>query len=95
MTEPRRRKILALLRQPLFHDHWREVIGKIAASDFCNGRGDSSFRADFDFLLNPEKFARALEGSYDNANARAGPFRLQSQTDILSELQAFSGGLGP
>lgn len=45
---------------------WVEVIKKLAQSDFCNGKNDRGWKADFDFFLKPETATRALEGRYDN-----------------------------
>lgn len=50
-------------------EEWVQVIKRIAASDFCNGRvgnGDRRWVADFDFLIKPDTFERASEGRYDN-----------------------------
>jgi hypothetical protein len=47
-------------------DAWRETVKKLAESEFCNGKNDRGWRADFDFLLKPETWAKANEGKYDN-----------------------------
>jgi len=48
---------------------WTEVVKRIAASDFCNGRVEGkTWKASFDFLLRPKTRIKALEGAYDNHN---------------------------
>lgn len=42
------------------------AIQILAASDFCNGKNDRAWVADFDFFLKPETPSKALEGKYDN-----------------------------
>jgi hypothetical protein len=45
---------------------WMAVIGRIAASDFCQGKNDRGWVATFDFLIQPSTATKALEGAYDN-----------------------------
>lgn len=46
--------------------YWAQVIREIQLSDFCNGKGRTGWRADFDFLVKPETGSRVLEGKYAN-----------------------------
>lgn len=46
---------------------WSGVIKRIAASAFCNGKNKSGWRADLDWILQPEVRLKVLEGKYDNA----------------------------
>lgn len=50
---------------------WREVIARIAASDFCRGAGNRGWRATPDWLLRPETAPRVLEGQYDDGRPGA------------------------
>lgn len=46
---------------------WLAAIKRIAASEFCSGRmPGKTWKADFDFLLQPDTRIKALEGKYDN-----------------------------
>jgi hypothetical protein len=50
-------------------DYWREFFQTVAASDFLCGRaasrdGRAPFRADLEWLLRPENFAKVIEGRY-------------------------------
>ena len=60
---------------------WRDIVTKIAASPFCQGRNDRGWKADFDFLIRPDTYAKVLEGKYAN---RVGPQK--STTPILEPL---------
>jgi uncharacterized protein YdaU (DUF1376 family) len=45
--------------------YWREFFAKVAQSEFLCGRGRSTdFRADLEWLLRPENFAKVIEGRY-------------------------------
>ena len=43
-----------------------EAVKKAAASDFLNGKNDSGWVADFDWIIKPNNFIKVLEGNYDN-----------------------------
>ena len=45
---------------------WTEVITRIGDSDFCRGKNQRAWIADFDFLIRPETAHKVLEGKYDN-----------------------------
>jgi len=45
--------------------YWRSLFQHVAASDFLCGR-KTDFRADLEWLLRPENFAKVIEGRYDN-----------------------------
>ena len=47
-------------------DEWIEVIKRIASSNFCQGKNSKHWKADFDWLLQPEVRLKVLEGKYDN-----------------------------
>ncbi len=44
-------------------DYWRALFREVAASDFLCGRA-TDFRADLEWLLRPENFAKVIEGRY-------------------------------
>lgn len=80
LTEPRRRLLMTRLRDPNFANHWREVLAKIASSEFFA----DGYRPGFDFLLDEEKFIRTLEGNYDR-RIRAGPRGVSAKEDKYDE----------
>jgi hypothetical protein len=47
-------------------DYWRDIIARIAKSDFCNGINDRGWVGCFEFLVRSETHIKALEGRYDN-----------------------------
>ena len=46
--------------------YWLEVVQRIAGSEFCSGKNDRGWKADFDFLLQPDTSFKVLEGKYDD-----------------------------
>ncbi len=62
-NKSRNKKISERLNEaPL--ESWVPVIERIAASAFCNG--SNGWKADFDFLIQPETRLKVLEGKYDD-----------------------------
>ncbi len=55
---------------------WAEVIQSVAKSDFCNGKSPTRWKADFDWLLQPEVRLKVLEGKYENRINSQDPFSL-------------------
>ncbi len=46
---------------------FEEVFRKVEASEFCKGKNDRGWRADFDWLIkNDHNMTKVLEGKYDN-----------------------------
>lgn len=60
----RRRQIQARIKE-YDPDDWSKAMGAIYNSKFLCGENDRGWKADFDFLLNPNKFVKLVEGSYD------------------------------
>jgi len=93
-------------RRKAMHARWdpgkgltlfREVFQKAAASDFLTGKIRSpnhpKFKADFDFILSPEKWVRILEGKYDNGSRTA--YRDISAGNVAGPEKTLSGGTVP
>lgn len=66
VNKSRLQKIKARWKDCSDLEQWADVIKKIAANDFCNGKNDRGWKANFDFLLKPDTLHKALEGAYDN-----------------------------
>jgi hypothetical protein len=45
---------------------WMVALDKAEASSLCRGKRGTGWRADLDFLLTASKFAKLMEGSYDD-----------------------------
>jgi uncharacterized protein YdaU (DUF1376 family) len=65
LSQGRRRKTLARLRECGGIEGWRVAVEKLVNSPFLCGDNDRGWAADFDFLLQPSSFAKLMEGSYD------------------------------
>jgi len=50
-------------------DAWLEAVESVASSRTLTGKTEIAFRADLDFVCNPAKFARLVEGFYHNGKA--------------------------
>ncbi len=89
LTDKRRKAIRARLHEYGF-DKVCEAIEAAAHSDFCNGRNDRNWTADFDFVMNANKMARLLENKYNTVygtgNIQSGGQRPTAQ-DIIRDIQ--------
>jgi len=45
--------------------YWTGVVRRLAASPFCRGETGGTWRATFDFLIQPDTHVKVLEGKYD------------------------------
>jgi len=74
ITNGRKAKLRARLREKTFADNWGKIIDQIAASDFLIGKNDRGWRADIDWVLaNDTNYAKVLEGKYNGGNGRLQP----------------------
>jgi hypothetical protein len=64
LTPERRKKLSTFIRRhPV--DDITEAIGAIERSPFLRGENDRSWRADFNWMLEPRNFTKLTEGTYD------------------------------
>jgi hypothetical protein len=69
LTSARRLKIKTRLAENSDSEYWRDVIRRMAKSDFMTGA--SGWKANFDWLIkNPENHVKVSEGNYDNAESK-------------------------
>lgn len=66
MTETRRKSALDRWREKPDEQYWTSVIKRMAKSGFCRGGNRSSWVADFDFLIKPDRHHFVMEGRYDD-----------------------------
>ena len=93
-TTVRRKQLAQRLKDCGGIDGWRAAMDKVAASDFLTGR-KTTWRADFDFILQATSFTKIMEGSYDNRQHQQGarkPGQGYSAQDALRGLYAGQGG---
>jgi hypothetical protein len=65
LTDKRRKHINAQLKKYQDIEHWRSCFEKVKASDFLTGKS-SSWKCNFDWVLNENNRTKILEGNYDN-----------------------------
>jgi hypothetical protein len=66
----RERSLRARMNEPFFLANWQAAIDRIAESDFCTGRNDRGWVADFDFFVRPETVIKVMEGKYGEPKKR-------------------------
>jgi predicted transcriptional regulator len=72
-TSQRKVHFQARMREPLFAENWREIIGKLSGSSFCTGKNDRGWLADVDWVLkNGTNYTKVFEGKYDGKQGDAG-----------------------
>lgn len=74
ISHPRRRAVIARLKDVDGLAGWRDALAKAEASDFLCNRADRDFALTFDWLIKPANFIKLMEGNYDNRtrNPNAG-----------------------
>lgn len=89
LTDVRRKKLAARLRDCGGIDGWRAAMAKIRGSPLCRGElGD--WRADFDFVLQESSFVKLMEGKYDGRQPGTGPkaSKRSSLDDTFAKIDA-------
>lgn len=71
LTEKRKRAILNAKSDIQRFGGWEKYFSCIASRPFLNGQNKDGWKADFDFVLKPDKMAKIMEGSYQNNAAKA------------------------
>jgi hypothetical protein len=70
LTPQRKRSILARLRDHGGLEAWKLALANIERSAFLRGNNDRGWTASFDFLIQPSRFTKVLEGGYGNGAAK-------------------------
>ena len=73
LTERRRARLIGRLKDTGGIEGFTEAIERIPRSGFLLGKNDRGWRANFDWLLQPDSFAKLREGTYDDPPARVSP----------------------
>ena len=66
-TTKRKNKINKLLKE-MSLDEIKKAFKSINDSRFCTGINERGWKASFDFCIEPDNLAKALEGKYNNSN---------------------------
>jgi hypothetical protein len=81
LSEPRKRALAGCLKSVGGIEGWQHLLAKVTASDFLMGRTARSgehanWRFDFDFLVQPKRYIKIMEGGYGNSpNSQRPPER--------------------
>jgi hypothetical protein len=70
LTDERKAKLRARLRDCGGLTGWDTAMGKIRGSPFLTGGNGKGWRADFDFILQAKSFTKLMEGGYDERTPR-------------------------
>lgn len=62
----RKKHAEARWRENPSEEYWADVIARLNSSEFCNGKNERGWIADFDFLIKPETANKTLEGKYSS-----------------------------
>ena len=90
MTDDRRKKFAARMKEPDFVGNWRQIIDRISTSSFCTGGGQKGWCADVDwFLGNSTNYVKVLEGKYDDSFPVAAMVPLERDVDGLTPREKF------
>jgi len=88
-------KSLTERRRELFYQRAAEhgegaVLNAIAAvgqSEFCRGKNERSWRADFTFMLQPENFVKLIEGGFGPSLQQGNEKSLSKEPETRAELE--------
>lgn len=90
LTDARRRKLGARLKDCGGLDGWKAALAKVEATPGLLGANDRGWRADIDFLLQEKSFTKLMEGSYDHWGQRGGQQR--TLADAAAGMDAMVAG---
>lgn len=69
MNDDRMRRLRQRRQDPFWVSNFENCVRRIVKSSFCTGTNKQSWRADFDWMLQPNVAAKIMEGKYDNRMA--------------------------
>lgn len=92
MSSGRRRMAIQRLRELDDLGEWVKVVQVIAVSRFCNGANDRGWKADPEFLLRPNTWPRALEGTIASWGGNGRPMLKTNGTPAEQRRQAVEHG---
>jgi hypothetical protein len=80
LTTKRRKVLKTRLAEPGWLEKARKAFVEITKSNFCKGGGDTGWRADFDWFLQPDSVTKIIEGKYQR-NGKATELPLLDKRD--------------
>ncbi len=85
LSGDREKHIGARAKDNWWVENFEAAITKMNESDFCKGINNRGWVADFDFLLQPGKMARIMEGKYDNRSTKKNGSPRPAEPNQLQE----------
>jgi uncharacterized protein YdaU (DUF1376 family) len=70
LTDTRKSHLAARLQECGGLEGWNVALSKVRDSPFLTGQNDRNWCADFDFILQQNKFTKLMEGKYDGKTQR-------------------------
>jgi hypothetical protein len=71
VSEARFKKLRQRRQDSFWVSNFEAAVGRILRSDFCTGKNDRGWKADFDWMLQPDVVTKIMEGKYDNRGSVA------------------------
>lgn len=94
VTEKRKRAIKKAKKDIEEFGGWDKFFSCVASSRFLNGQNKDGWKADFDWLLKPDKMIKIIEGGYQTGNAPKKADSNIPDIDDYSEDKLFEGVSG-
>lgn len=94
VTEKRKRAIKKAKKDIEEFGGWNKFFSCVASSRFLNGQNKDGWKADFDWLLKPDKMIKIIEGGYQTGNAPKKADSNIPDIDDYSEDKLFEGVIG-
>jgi hypothetical protein len=70
LTPKRQKRLATLVRSPHFSvENFRLVVSRARTAPFLRGEGKNGWRANLDWICDPDKFLQILEGQFDEHKA--------------------------
>ncbi len=67
---------------------WHSALAAIERSSFLCGDNDRGWKADFDWLVNPNNFLKVIEGKYGNGRVRKSKISEERKVELLAKYAA-------
>lgn len=68
LSDTRKKHLKARLKDCGGIEGWKSAVYKLESSDFCKGKNDRGWKADFDFIIRESSFIKLMEGKYENTS---------------------------
>tara|TARA_R110000782_G_C14819205_1_gene413801 strand:+ start:15476 stop:16264 length:789 start_codon:yes stop_codon:yes gene_type:complete len=89
LSPTRKAKIKARLKECDGIEGWKAALDLVASSPFLTGQNKQGWKADLDFILQPAKFIRILEGSYSGGGKNS---LMQAIDDLDKQINGTANG---